>query len=80
MGIVALVRDFSARYLLLKVMTEPLEPLQCLAFARLKYDAAVDEFSALYTLYANGELTPGQYWQAKKALLERESTRQTLHG
>ncbi|AZI43989.1 hypothetical protein EHF33_13755 [Deinococcus psychrotolerans] len=79
--ILALVKSFSARHPLPKVMTEPLDsPLQCLALARLKYGAAVDEFSALYTLYANGELTPGQYWQAKKVLLEREVTRQTLHS
>jgi len=82
-GILALVRGFRARHPLPKVMNEPLDlPLACLALARLKYDAAVDEFSALYTLYATGELTPGQYWEAKQALLnqERTSTRQTLHG
>ena len=77
------MKDFSARHPLPKVMTEPLDsPLLCLALARLKCESAVDEFSALYTLYATGELTPRQYWQAKNALLnqERESARQALHS
>ncbi|AZI45292.1 hypothetical protein EHF33_20500 (plasmid) [Deinococcus psychrotolerans] len=79
--ILALVRGFNAHHPLPGAITESLERLH-LAQVRLKCDAAVDEFSALYLRYATGELTPTQYWQTKKALLdqERAATRQTVHG
>ncbi len=81
MGILALVRGFRAHHPLPKVMTEPLElPLPGLELPRLKCESAVDEFSVLYNLYATEALTPGEYWQAKRALFnrERESMQQTL--
>ncbi|GAA4001928.1 hypothetical protein GCM10022631_10610 [Deinococcus rubellus] len=74
MGILALVRNLSAR------RPARTESLPCPRLARMRCESTVDEFSALYTLYATGELTPGEYWQAKKALFEREATRHTLRG
>ena len=72
--ILALVSNLSVR--------RPARTESSSYFARvlLKRDPDVDEYSALYNLYATGELTPEHYWHAKKALLDREATRHILHS